>query len=93
MDPINSLYNLVPRRYHVIQIIINSNSFYSLGIPRRYYVIQIIINSNSFYILVPRRYYVLHKIRVHEVDGQPPASSYIRHCILMYELAGDFTKK
>ena len=31
--------------------------------------------------------------RVHEVEGLPPASSYIRHRILMYELAGDFTKK
>jgi hypothetical protein len=30
---------------------------------------------------------------VHEVDGQPPASSYIRHRILMYELAGYFTNK
>ena len=31
--------------------------------------------------------------RVHEVKELPPASSYIRHRILMYELAGDFTKK
>ncbi len=31
--------------------------------------------------------------RVSEVDGCLPASSYIRHRNLMYELAGDFTKK
>ena len=31
--------------------------------------------------------------RVHEVEGWPPASSYIRHRILIYGLAGDFTKK
>ncbi len=42
----------------------------------------------------PSRHNVAKTIsRVHEVNGRPPASSYIRHRILMYELAGDFTKK
>ncbi len=53
----------VPRRYYVIQIIINSNSFHGRFrahkrlVPRRYYDIQKTMNSNSFHDLVPRRYY------------------------------------
>ena len=51
-----------------------------------------------FYYLVPIRYYLIQKTintnsRVHEVEWLSPASSYKRHRISMYELAGDFTKK
>ena len=59
---------------------------------------QKIINTNSFdghvqEDIISCRKFLNTNSRVSEVDGCLPASSYIRHRILMYELAGDFTKK
>ncbi len=65
---------VVPRRYDVIQKIVNYNSFYSL-VPGIYFVIQIRINSNSFYGLVTRRYYRENPIIR---NYRRPASSYVK---------------